>query len=54
VLAGLTGQLEVLLGELPGRLDSLASSGGEEDPVEVARGVVGDALRQLDGVGVGI
>ena len=36
VLVGLAGELEVLLGELPRRLDGLAAAGGEEDAVEVA------------------
>ena len=40
VLGGLADQLEVLLGQLPRGLDGLAAAGGEEDAVEVARGVV--------------
>ena len=54
VLVGLAGDLEVVLGQLPGGLDGLAATGGEEDPVEVARRVVGDPLGELDGVGVGV
>ena len=48
VLARLAGQLEVLLGQLPGALDGLAATGGEEDAVEVARRVTGDALGEFD------
>ncbi len=48
VLPGLAGQLEVLLGQLPRGLDGLAAAGREEDPVQVARRVVGDALGQFD------
>ena len=51
---GLAGQLEVLLGELPGRLDGLRAAGGEEHPVQVARGQVGQPLGQLDGLGMGV
>ena len=52
VLARLADQLPVLLGQLPGRLDGLAATGGEEDPVEVARGGLGQPLGQLDRLGV--
>ena len=45
----LAGQLEVLLGQLPGRLHGLGAAGGEEDPVEVARGQFGEPIGQLDG-----
>ena len=48
VLGRLAGQLEVVLGQLPGGLDRLAAAGGEEDPVEAARGVAGDPLGELD------
>ncbi|CUR59731.1 hypothetical protein NOCA2670019 [metagenome] len=54
VLGRLAGELEVLLRELPGRLDGLSAPGGEEDSVEVAGGVVGDSLGQLDGARVGV
>lgn len=54
VLGGLAGQLEVLLGELPGGLDRLAAAGGEEDLVQVAGRVVREALGQLDGLRVGV
>jgi hypothetical protein len=47
-LAGLSGELEVLLGQLPGALHGLAAAGGEEDPVEVARRVVREPLGQVD------
>ncbi len=52
VLTGLAGELEVLLGQLPGGLDGLAATAGEEDPVEVARRVAGHALGQLDRLGM--
>jgi hypothetical protein len=48
VLGRLAGELEVVLGQLPRGLDSLATAGGEEDAVEVTGGVVGDALGQVD------
>ena len=54
VLVGLAGDLEVVLGQLPRGLDGLAATGGEEDPVEVARRVAGDPLRELDRVRVGV
>ena len=54
VLVVLAGELEVVLGELPRGLDGLAATGGEEDPVEVARRVVGHPLGELDRVGVGV
>ena len=54
VLARLAGELEVVLGQLPGRLDRLAAAGGEEDAVEVAGGVVRHPLGQLDRAGVGV
>ncbi len=41
-------QLVVLLGQLPGRLDRLAAAGGEEDLVEIAGGIVGQPVGQLD------
>ncbi len=44
-LAGLAGELEVLLGQLPRALHGLAAAGGEEDPVEVARGRSARAAR---------
>jgi hypothetical protein len=44
----LAGQLEVLLRELPRTLDGLATARGEEDSVEVAWRVIGDALGQFD------
>jgi hypothetical protein len=49
VLARFSGQLEVLLGQLPGALDGLAATGGEEDAVEIARRVSGDPVGQFDG-----
>ncbi len=52
VLVGLAHQLPVLLGELPRSLDGLAAPGGEEDPVEVRRCVVGQPLGEVDGGGV--
>lgn len=54
VLGRLALELEVLLGQLPGGLDGLAATGGEEDLVEVARRVVGEPLGQLDGLRVGV
>ena len=54
VLGRLAGELEVLLGELPRRLDGLAATGGEEDAVQVARRVARDPLREVDGTGVGV
>ena len=45
VLGGLSGELEVLLGELPGSLDCLSAAAGEEDAIEITRGVVRKALR---------
>ena len=53
VLVGLADELEVVLGQLPGGLDGLAATGGEEDPVQVARCVVRDPLGELDGVAGG-
>lgn len=50
VLGRLALELEVLLGQLPRGLDGLAATGGEEDLVQVARGVVGEPLGQLDGL----
>ena len=47
-LQRLADQLEVLLGELPRRLDGLATAAGEEHPVEVAGCVVRDPLGQVD------
>ncbi len=49
VLGGPPDQLPVLLGQLPRRLHGLPATGGEEDPVQVARGVVRQPLGQLDG-----
>ena len=54
VLAGMPGQLEVLLGQLPGRLDRLRPAGGEENPVQVSWRELGQPRRQLDGLGVGV
>ena len=54
MLGGLAGELEVVLGELPGRLDGLAAAAGEEHPVEVAGGVARDPLGQLHGLRVGV
>jgi hypothetical protein len=52
VLHRLADELEVLLGQLPGGLDGLAAAGGEEDLVQVARGVAGEPVGQLDRVRV--
>ena len=52
VLGRLAGQLEVLLGQLPGGLDGLAAAGGEEDAVEVAGRVAREPLGELDRPGV--
>ena len=49
VLGGLSGELEVLLGQFPGSLDSLTAAAGEEDAIEITRGVVRKALRELNG-----
>ena len=54
VLGRLAGELEVLLGQLPGRLDGLAATGGEEDAVQVARRVARDPLGEVDGARVGV
>jgi hypothetical protein len=54
VLHRFSGDLEVLLGDLPGTLDSFAAAGGEEDSVEVTRRQVGKSLGQLDRLRVGI
>jgi hypothetical protein len=54
VLHGLAGELEVVLGQLPGRLHGLAATAGEEDPVEAARRVGGHLVGELDGAGVGV
>jgi hypothetical protein len=48
VFTGFPGELEVLLGHFPGGLNGLGAAGGEEHPVQVARGVVREALGQLD------
>jgi hypothetical protein len=49
VLGGSTLQLPVVLGQLEGRLDGFTAAGGEENAVEVARGIRGEAVGQLDG-----
>ena len=54
VFPGFTGELEVLLGHFPGGLDGLGTAGGEEDPVQVARGVMSQTLGELDRGGRGI
>ena len=46
--------LEVLLGQLPGRLDGLGPAAGEEHPVQVAWCHGRQALGQLDGLRVRI
>ena len=46
--------LEVLAGQLPGRLDRLGAAGGEEHPVEVAGREGGQPPGQLDRRGVGV
>ena len=55
-LLGLADQLEVLLGQLPGRLDRLAAAGGEEHLVQIARGArrpAGRPAAMAVGMGVG-
>ncbi len=52
VLEGLPDELEILLGDFPRRLDRLAATGREEDPVQLARRVGDQPLGQLDGLGV--
>jgi hypothetical protein len=54
VLLWLSGELEELLGQLPGRFYRFTATGGEEDPVEVARRGVGQPLGQLNGLRVGV
>ncbi len=56
VLTGFAGELEVLLGQFPGALHRFATTGGEEDPVQVTRCVVRQPFGQLDrrrGGGIG-
>ena len=45
---------EVLAGQLPGRLDRLGATGGEEDPVEVAGREARHPVGELDGARVGV
>ena len=52
VRCGCPVEPEVLAGQLPGRLDRLGATRGEEDPVEVAGRVGGEPLGQLDRPGV--
>ena len=54
MLAGLADELEVVLRQLHRRLDRIAAAGGEEDPVEVARRIAGQTLRDLDRLRVDI
>ena len=54
VFAGLSRELEVLLGELPGGLHGLTAAGGEKHPVQVAGCVVGDPLGEFDGRRCGV
>jgi hypothetical protein len=54
VLTGFAGQLEVVLRQLPRRLDRLAATGGEEHPVQIAGGVAGESLGEFDRAGRGI
>ena len=42
VLTGFTGELEVVFGQFPRRLDSLAAAGGEKHAIEIARCIAGD------------
>src|SRR4051795_7499613 len=49
VLERPAGHLEVLLRDLPCRLDGFAAAGGEEHPVEVAGGQVAQPVSELDG-----
>jgi hypothetical protein len=48
VFHGFVDELEVLLGELPGRLDRLSASGREEDLVQITWRVVDKAFCQRD------
>ncbi len=48
VFTGFAGELEVLLGQFPRGFNGFAAAGGEEHPVQVARGVVREALGELD------
>ena len=48
VFHGFAHELEVLLGELPGRLDGFAASCREEDLVQISRCVVDEAFCQRD------
>jgi hypothetical protein len=54
VLGRLADELPVLLGQLPGGFDGLATAGGEEDPVEVAGRVARQPVGQLDRPRVGV
>jgi hypothetical protein len=51
---GLAGDLEVLAGKLPRRLDGLGAAGGEEDAIAVARGESGQPVGQLHGHRMGV
>ena len=48
VALALADGAEVLAGQLPRRLDGLGPAAGEEHPVEVAGGELGEACRELD------
>ena len=45
---------EVLARELPSRLDGLAPTGCEEDAIEITRGVIRQAIGELDALRVGV
>ncbi|SKV25463.1 Uncharacterised protein [Mycobacteroides abscessus subsp. abscessus] len=48
VFSGFSGQLEELFGQLPRAFHRLSATGGEEDTVQVARRVPGEAISELD------
>ncbi|KAF0962249.1 hypothetical protein MLGJGCBP_04627 [Rhodococcus sp. T7] len=49
MFAGFADPFEVLFGQFPGAFDGLAAAGGEEHPVQIARGVAGEAFGEFDG-----
>ncbi|BCI90825.1 hypothetical protein NIIDMKKI_60310 [Mycobacterium kansasii] len=48
MFTGFAGELEVLLGDFPGRFDGLGAAAGEEHPVQVPGRVAGEPLGKLD------
>ena len=48
VLGRLADHLEILLGQLPGGLICLATTGGEENAAQVLRRIRKQALREFD------